>query len=220
MNGIAVIIPCRNQADTLARAIESAIKNGATEIVVFDDGNDDYTRDIVYGFMDYPSVVLTGHPHPFASGVGLARNISIIQSKCELILPLDADDELLPGAIEALLMAYRPGSAVYGNYVVNDAQVNNAPPEMIYRKSVCHATVLFSKADWQRVGGYKPEFNVGCEDWDFALSLVDAGVNLTHIDTPIYRKAINPNGRGAKCLERRPLIAALLKEFHSKVSIS
>lgn len=219
MNGIAVIIPCRNQADTLARAIKSAIQNGATEINVWCDGAQDRVQEISEAFVDYPAVYFTGDIFGFSGGVSYARNSAIDCSKSDLILPLDADDELLPGAIEALLMAYRPGTAVYGNYVVNDAQVNNADPGMIYRKSVCHATVLFAKADWQRVGGYKPEFNIGAEDWEFMLSLVDAGVNLVHIDTPVYRKTINSNGRGAKCLGRRPLIASLLKEFHPKVQL-
>ena len=160
------------------------------------------------------TVVSKGH-----GGIAWARNEAIEAARHELILPLDADDELLPGAVFHLYEVGSQGAAVYGDYVVNDALVRNASPAMIYRKSVCHATVLFSKADWQRVGGYKPEFNVGCEDHEFLLSLVEAGVKLIHIDAPVYRKTVSPDGRGARCLERRPLIASLLREFHPKVQL-
>ena len=214
---VAVIIPCCNQARTLQRAIESAWEAGAYEIIAIDDASPDNTDSILMSQISPRFNYVTGK-YP-SGGICWARNIGIAAAKSDLILPLDADDELLPGAIDELLHYYSPSKAVYGDYVVNDAQIANANPAMIYRKSVCHATVLFSKEDWRRVGGYKPEFNVGCEDWEFMLSLADAGVKLIHINTPIYRKMINANGRGAKCLERRPLIASLLKEFHPKVQL-
>lgn len=218
---VSVVIPCHNQGDTLVRAVQSAINAQAFEVIIVNDASTDSTPEIIRFNGEDPTgtVFVTSTDEPFPVGVSAARNWGISAANSHWILPLDADDELLPGAFDALLTSRANDQAAYGDYVVNDALMKNADPGMIYRKSVCHATVLFSKADWQRVGGYKPEFNVGCEDWEFMLSLVEAGVKLVHVDAPIYRKAMTPDGRGAKCFARKNLIASLLKEYHPKVQL-
>lgn len=50
-------------------------------------------------------------------GVCVARNEAIRQAETALILPLDADDYLLPGAVERMAQAWQPGKVVYGNWM-------------------------------------------------------------------------------------------------------
>lgn len=224
--GVSVVIPCHNHGDSLGRAIQSALKAGANEVIVVNDASSDSSETVARSFLREPNVFLTGHSNPFPFGVCWARNVGIHLAHHELILPLDADDELLPPGIEILTRHYRPGTAVYGDYLLyipdtgEDCPKQNAEPQMIFRKSVCHATVLFSKEDWLNVGGYKPEFNVGCEDWELLLTLVETGAMLIRVAEPIYRKAVREDGRGAKCFARRGLIASLLQEYHPKVQIA
>ena len=91
---VSVIIPVRNGAETIARAIDSALAQTyteGTEIVVANDGSADYTVEILSGYGDRITVV-TLEP----SGVSAARNAAANVARGEYIAFLDADDEWLP----------------------------------------------------------------------------------------------------------------------------
>jgi hypothetical protein len=45
---------------------------------------------------------------------------------------------------------------------------------------------VFRKSDWARVGGYCEDFKDGFEDWDFYLSLLDAGLGYCHLNEIVY----------------------------------
>jgi hypothetical protein len=45
---------------------------------------------------------------------------------------------------------------------------------------------VFRKSDWARVGGYCEDFKDGFEDWDFYLSLLDAGLEYHHLNEIVY----------------------------------
>lgn len=199
---VTVVIPCHNMAATLPRAVESAAN--AAEIIVVDDASAE-ALDPQGGtwLMRTASV--------FPSGVAAARNLAIETATYGNILPLDADDTLLPGALDAMLAAWRPGTMVYGGWIEN-GEVKQAPPiGMITRKNVCHATLLFAKADWQRVGGYNIHYNVGYEDWEFMLRLRRAGVQAVRLEQPLYVRHISENGRTASVVKYDKLIREMLK---------
>lgn len=189
---ITVVIPYIPAHKAIAdRAEKTAIEAGATRAILYED--------------------------VWRIGVCGARNSMIDHpSTTELIFPLDADDELLPDGLQALYDAWQPGTLVYGDWLVvteeGESLVAAPPPEMLNRKSVAHASWLFHRDDWSRVGGYDPDFNLGCEDWAFMVALVRAGVKPVRVKVPIYRKHENKEGRGAKCWERRELIRALMRE--------
>lgn len=146
-------------------------------------------------------------------GVCYARNQAIYMAETPLILPLDADDYLLPGAVERMAQAWQPGKVVYGNWISTDDWLSAPPPEMLNRKHVCHATYLFAKEDWQRVGGYDPDFNIGAEDWAFMIALANAGCELVRLNgDPLYVKTMNENGRTHKAVRHKDMIRQLLLE--------
>ena len=216
---VSVIIPvCKAHLPTLQCAVDSAYAAGANEIVICFDG---------FEFGDIPKIKTHHKPvkrigFRHNSGVCAARNNAIHNSRYDLILPLDADDELLPDAIEALVNAYEPGTVVYGQWTEMQYGEGEIPdiervygvssPERLNQKSVCHATYLFAKSDWDRVGGYDADFNVGCEDWEMMLNLVvNGGCRLVKVDKPIYRRHVSENGRTAKAYKNREVIRMLLK---------
>lgn len=209
---VSVIIPvAREHVDVLKRAVESAKEAGG--LSVHYDGVDFYdTKE------NYPS------------GVCGTRNRAIHETYTSLILPLDADDTLLPGAVERMAAAWSPGKVVYGGwreqtfqsetataddrmtiYHNEDKQAN--PPEMLTRKHLCHATYLFAKEDWQRVGGYDPDFSIGAEDHAFMIALAASGCELVRLDgDPLYVKTMNENGRTHKAIRHKDMIRQLLLE--------
>jgi glycosyltransferase involved in cell wall biosynthesis len=99
---ISIVVPCCNDAATLAAAIRSALSQAALtlEIAVVDDGSTDDSLIVARSFE--PRVrVITGPNR----GVSSARNRGIAETRGEWIVFLDADDMLLPGTLAERLTA-------------------------------------------------------------------------------------------------------------------
>jgi glycosyltransferase involved in cell wall biosynthesis len=112
---ISVVIPCYNQAGYLAEAIESVLDQTYEhrEIVVVDDGSPDATAEVA---ARYPGMVYVRQAH---QGLAAARNTGVVASSGELVVFLDADDRLMPRALELGVECLRanPGAAfVFGGY--------------------------------------------------------------------------------------------------------
>jgi glycosyltransferase involved in cell wall biosynthesis len=92
---VSIVIPCYNQAQFLAEAIESALgqTHSPLEVILVDDGSTDDTARVR---ARYPAVDYVYQPN---GGAPLARNQGLRKSSGELVLFLDADDRLLPDAI-------------------------------------------------------------------------------------------------------------------------
>ncbi|WP_341303893.1 glycosyltransferase family 2 protein [Pseudomonas sp. TMP25] len=99
---ISVVIPTFNYAALLPRALESVIEQLASdiELIVIDDGSTDETADVLARFSQRePRVVVL---HQANSGAAAARNMGIAEARGQFVLPLDADDQLLPDALQRL----------------------------------------------------------------------------------------------------------------------
>lgn len=221
--GVAVVIPAHNAGKTIKRAIESALS--ADEVVIVNDASTDETDDVAFGMCRrHLNVWMIGTQAQFPAGPAYARNTAITHCHQELIVPLDADDEFLPGGLAMLKAAYEPGAFVYGGWweVENGSlairEVVPTPAEMLARKNVANATWLFSKTDWARVGGYPMDFTLGAEDYAFMCALVAAGVRPIRIEQAVYRYTKNSTGRAAKCAQRWPLIQQMIREHYPEVA--
>ena len=96
VNLVSVVIPCYNHAQFLAQAIESALGQSYSnfEIIVVDDGSTDATAEVV---RRYSSVQYVRQEN---AGLSSARNTGLRRSRGEFLVFLDADDRLLPHALE------------------------------------------------------------------------------------------------------------------------
>jgi hypothetical protein len=99
---VSVLIPVRDSAHTLARAIESALleEQPSREVVVVDDGSRDGVGNLLAGFAD--RIRFERAPRRGAAAV---RNRLLELSRGEWLKFLDADDALLPGALERQVAA-------------------------------------------------------------------------------------------------------------------
>ena len=93
---ISVIIPCFNDGNYLHEAIESVLAQSYknVEIIVIDDGSTDNTKLVVQKFPQIKYIYQANQ------GVSSARNAGIFHSGGDYICFLDADDWLLPQALE------------------------------------------------------------------------------------------------------------------------
>jgi glycosyltransferase involved in cell wall biosynthesis len=116
---VAVIIPAYNAAAFIAEAIESVLAQSApaAQVIVVDDGSTDMTAERCARYGD--AVILIEQSN---AGVSVARNTGAAQASAGWFVFLDADDRLLPDALErmrARAAASRFG-VVYGQSICFD----------------------------------------------------------------------------------------------------
>ena len=123
---VSVIIPCFNQAHFLSESVESALSQThcETEIIVVDDGSPDNVFEVV---SRYPTVKCVQQQN---QGVVAARNAGFRVSTGDYVLFLDADDRLMPHAIESHLGCFAKHPEA--GFVVGDIDQIAADGSYIY----------------------------------------------------------------------------------------
>ncbi len=177
---VTVVIPCYNQAHFLGEAIESVLAQTYPhfEVVVVDDGSTDNTQEAAAG---YPGVRCIRQEN---QGLAAARNTGIRHTKGTQLVFLDADDRLLPNALEAGLKALKehPECAFVAGryrYIAFDGSPlpTPQPPRSegdhyaaLLRDNHInmHATVMYQRAVFEHVGGFDTTLD-SCEDYDLYL---------------------------------------------------
>lgn len=93
---VSVIIPCYNHGNYLSNAIESVLNQtyDHVEIIVIDDGSVDDTAMVA---KKYDQII---YYYQKNQGLSASRNRGVEMSKGDYIIFLDADDWLLPDAIQ------------------------------------------------------------------------------------------------------------------------
>ncbi|HKU63110.1 MAG TPA: glycosyltransferase family 2 protein [Gemmatimonadales bacterium] len=117
MGRMAVAIINWNTRDLLRACLQSAMADGAHEVIVVDNGSYDGSIDMVR--REFPSVrlkVLPSNP-----GYGAASNIAFRLCTTEYVLLLNSDTEIRPGALAALTGALdgHPQVGIFGPKLEN-----------------------------------------------------------------------------------------------------
>lgn len=101
---VSIVIAAYNAADTIQRAIRSALaQDGVTvEVIVADDCSPDTTREAVAALGE-PTVLLV--PLESNKGPGGARNAGFSAARGRWIAVLDADDTMRPGRLHRMIAA-------------------------------------------------------------------------------------------------------------------
>jgi len=176
---VSVIIPSYNSARFVRMTIESVLRQSPAvfELIVVDDGSTDDSAAIVQG---YEAVSLIRQPN---QGLSAARNAGLAIARGEYLVFLDADDLLLPGALETGLKAFasRPDCAfVYGHCQFIDAEGRLLPTPFRPRLTHDHYHKLLKQCviqspgvvmfRHQAVDGFVSAVN-GAEDWELYLRI-------------------------------------------------
>ncbi|MEM9219272.1 MAG: glycosyltransferase family 2 protein [Cyanobacteria bacterium P01_F01_bin.150] len=103
---VSVIINNFNYAQFVGHAIDSALNQTyePIEILVVDDGSTDDSRDVIARYGDRVHAIFQPNGKQAA-----ALNTGFSASQGEIILFLDADDFLMPSAVEKIVAAFQAG---------------------------------------------------------------------------------------------------------------
>jgi glycosyltransferase involved in cell wall biosynthesis len=180
---VSVVIPCFNYAHFLGQAIQSALDQDypSIEIVVINDGSTDDPAAVVAKF---PTVRYVSQEN---RGLAAARNAGLAHCRGELVVFLDADDRLRPGAIAAgaRLLEANPSLGFAAGYstlisggglaqpTVNrpGCEGDDAYVSLLRRNTIRNpGTVLFRREMVEAAGGFASGVDA-CADYDLYLRI-------------------------------------------------
>ncbi len=194
---VSVYIPARNAEPFIESAVRSALDQEFRdlEVCVVNDGSDDNTGAILDGLAKRDPRVRVVH-RAERSGIAEASRGAVEMCRGELILQLDADDELLPGAVWALLDPLRReprASLAYGGFVQVDEtgavlRENLGEPfnwERALLGNIASHPRMFRRRDYARTAGFNYSLT-NAVDFDFYLRLAEVG-EVLHVPRILYR---------------------------------
>lgn len=194
-HGVAVVIPCFNKADTLERAVKSAINQTRKPnvIVIVDNNSSDDFKRVSAKVWDEAEGVEIRIFNCTEQGVAHARNAGIASvPDADYIVCLDADDEIEPAFIatcaraldadNALALAYTRLVAVTpdGTRTVPDWPGAYRFDDFLEGRNPVPTCNMFRRIFWERLGGFRQRYapnGAGAEDAEFWLRIGAAGGN-------------------------------------------
>ena len=192
---ITVVITCFNYGSFLPEAVASALDQagGRPRVLVVDDGS---TDPVTLSAIDRlpAGVDLIRQEN---GGLSVARNTGLHAAQSPYLIALDADDRLLPDALQRLRapldndpqLGFSYGwSEFFGNWEGTLKFPPYDPYKLLYRHIV-GSTALLRRELFEDVGGFDPTFTA-YEDWEFWVHAMAHGWRGRSIDevTLLYRR--------------------------------
>lgn len=127
---ISVVIPLYNKELIIKKTLNSVLSQSYDdfEIVIVDDGSTDDSVAVVEAMND-PRIRLIKQEN---GGPSKARNTGVKNAKGEWILFIDADDDLLPGAIEYFAQKIKEHMEI--DMFLGEVIINNGKSEYLVKK--------------------------------------------------------------------------------------
>ena len=223
---IHIIIPCYNMAKYVGETIDSVKaqdRRNAWDCIIVDDGSFDNSGNIIGMMTEGDSRFRVIHTKNH--GVAAARNRAIEEAGGGYILPLDADDRLMPGAISKFAAAWkeRPDASLLVPQIVRfDARGVRSVQERKWEgyedlKERCTPTnsSCFRWIDWKRVGGYRSWTMY--EDWEFWLRLLHYNDRVVNIPHPLVEYRIHKDSRWHKAVQNHVIEVELIKSMNPEI---
>jgi glycosyltransferase involved in cell wall biosynthesis len=207
MPKVSVIIPTHNRAHFLRDAVSSVLNQTFQdfEIIVVDDASTDNTSEVMAAFHDERIRLLR---HDTNKGGSAARNMGIINSRCDYIAFLDDDDEWLPEKLakqmDVLLASPQEVGGVYTGYLIVDKTSGKVIDQKLPTKrgdllndlliSNCiggTSSVLLRKHCLDTVGLFDDTLPRS-QDFDLWLRIA-AVFHFEYVPEPLYKYSIHDN---------------------------
>ncbi|GAB5561952.1 MAG: glycosyltransferase family A protein [Synoicihabitans sp.] len=201
---VSIVLPVRNGAATLDRAIHSIVAQGFEdwELVVVDDGSTDTTADCLRSWVRRDTRIRI-YPTQY-QGLVAALNHGVAMSAGSFIARMDADDEMRSDRLSRQLELFesdprlglvscrvefggdRNTSAGYAlhvdwlNSLVKPVEITRS---RFVESPLAHPSVMWRRSVWEQHGGYRTgDFP---EDYELWLRWLEVGVRMQKVPAPL-----------------------------------
>jgi glycosyltransferase involved in cell wall biosynthesis len=231
IEAVTVVVPAWNAAATIDAALASlaAQTRPADAVIVVDDGSTDATCAVAEAWRDRLPLTLVALDTN--AGPAAARDRGVRAATTPLIALLDADDVVLPEHLATLLAARRDSGAAIvspnarfwdeargcadGTYrdLVAPPAVDEQVDDILRRDFVCGAA-LFERAQYDRVGGFRADFD-GSEPWDLWMRMIGDGARVHGVEHPtlLYRVARSSVSRSEAAFRSAPALLGAMCHY-------
>jgi glycosyltransferase involved in cell wall biosynthesis len=227
---VSIVVPCFNYGRFLPEALASldAQDRQPDEILICDDAStDDSWQVILAEAAKRPNVVAIRNQ----TNQGLIRTFNrlVEASSGEIIIPCSSDDRLGPTYVRRMVesMTEHDWDFAYSDWELFGSESGSfrAPDfdeALLVRNNYISGTSAFSRALFDRVGGYRQDFDsIGLEDWDFWLSAIEAGFSGGRAPGCHFEWRRHPGGsRNTISLRRRFELRWQLLRHHPRFFLS
>ncbi len=212
---VSIVVTCFNLGAFLQEALDSIAQYPhpeQCEVIIVDDGSTELDTVHVLDALDTQRYRVIRQQN---TGLGKARNNAIRMAQGEYIIPLDADNHLLPTMIERTIKVLddEPGiEVVYGDlcrFGEDDRMDRVGPYDFgrLYRSNYIDACAGFRKSLWERIGGYDESMPVmGFEDWDFWLRASVAGARFRYVPEAFFNYRVRKGSMLSNTNANKPIL--------------
>lgn len=213
---ISVVVPSFNTGAYLGEALESALTQEPPpfETIVQDGGSTDGTLDILRGFGD--AVAWRSEPD---AGQSDALNKGIARATGDVVVWLNADDLLVPGAFAAVIEAFArepDAEFAYGDFdmirsdgaIVRRYRSSPYDPRRVFTRGcyIFSGAIFYRRPLMTRVGQFDRRLHA-CMDFDYLMRLGHA--RSVHVSATVARFRMSGSGKSSQMRSR------FLRESHA-----
>lgn len=201
---VSFIIPFYNNGDTLPETIDSIRRQNYPEydIWIIDDGSTDQrSLEVVQSYAAERHITVL---HQANAGPSVARNLAIRQTDADIIIPLDADDLIRPGALSLaadILHEHPEADIIYSDlHLFGDVDQRRDQPPVHLRRLLLYNTValctFIRKSVFDDIGYFDEAMSrKGLEDWEYWIRALAAGKKFHHIPEPLFDIRVRSTSR-------------------------
>ncbi len=209
---VSVLVPCYRQARYLGGAVGSLIAQTFEDWEAIIVASDEESRLAARMLATDKRITIVDHP---PAGVADARNAAVRVSKGRLLLPLDADDEILPTFLASTVGVI--GSAKYAvaytDTVFHGTKSGEWCPmwgqKTVLRANCLPNTSLHTFDLWRDAGGWDEAF-IGFEDWAYWIACSRLDPVATHVPQKLFRHHRWDDSRSTSLDQWAPLWRAMI----------
>lgn len=201
---VTVCVTLYEYADFIVDTLESVYEQtlGEVGLVVLDDASSDDGPEHVMRWMErnarrFSGVLLARHEKN--AGLAHARNGAFDAARSELVMVLDADNQLLPRCLERLSASLRESEAGFAYSIIERfghlsglLGTSSFSRDLLKEGNVIDAMAMVKRSVWRRAGGYTRMNVGGWEDYDFWCKCIEAGIEGLFVPEILCRYRHHP----------------------------
>jgi glycosyltransferase involved in cell wall biosynthesis len=225
---VTVVVPLYNYAELVGEALNSVAAQTlrGLDLIVIDDSS---TDDSLLVALDWARANATRFDRICVVrnranvGLGATRNVGFDLAETPFVLPLDADNRLLPGCVAACLETIQTTGAAFAYPQIKTfgavEELRGVPgydPVRLANGNYIDAMALISKAVWAAVGGYD-HVRTGWEDFDFWCKLAEHGLRGEQVlAEPLAEYRIHSNSMLQSAMARPETVRAMMDHLEGR----